>query len=229
MPGAFDNNIQFFRQFRQRFKTTGAIAPSSGFLAKAMCWPMEQGNAPRRILEVGPGTGPVTNRLVRQLKPGDQLDLVEINDVFADMLRKRFETDDAWKKVADQCAVHQLPLQEFKADQRYDFVISGLPMNNFEPSLVSDLLETMFSLMKDGAVLSYFEYIYIRSIKCVVTSGAEKKRIREIDQIVAEWQDNYRFERNWVFANIPPAWVQHLRKPLTERATDPGKPAKATA
>ncbi|MFK7819705.1 MAG: class I SAM-dependent methyltransferase [Planctomycetaceae bacterium] len=219
------NYLEFFKQFRQQFKTTGAIAPSSGFLAKAMCWPMEQANAPRRILEVGPGTGAVTNRLVRSLKPGDVLDLVEINEAFADLLRKKFETDDAWKKVADQCQIHVMPLQDFQCDEPYGFVISGLPMNNFEPALVSDLLETMFRLMKEGAVLSYFEYIYIRSVKCVIARGEERKRIREIDRIAAKWQDEYRFERNWVFPNVPPAWVQHLRKPLVATQT----PAQAAS
>lgn len=219
MAGAIRNNIEFFKQFRQRFKTTGAVAPSSGFLAKSMCWPMEQGNAPRRVLEVGPGTGAVTARLIRQLREGDRLDLVEINEVFADLLRRRFETDESWKKVAHQCAVHEAPLQQFTSEQAYDYVISGLPMNNFEPTLVSELLETMFSLMKEGGVLSYFDYIYIRNLKCVLARGAERKRIQEIAKIVGGWQDNYRFERNWVFANFPPAWVQHLRKPLkTQRA-----------
>jgi phospholipid N-methyltransferase len=213
------NYVQFFKQFRQQFKTTGAVAPSSGFLAKAMCWPMEQATAPRRILEVGPGTGAVTNRLVRSLKPGDVLDLVEINEAFAELLRKKFETDAAWSRVADQCEVHEMPLQEFQRDEPYGFVISGLPMNNFEPALVSDLLETMFKLMKEGAVLSYFEYIYIRSIKCLIARGEERKRIRAIDRIAAEWQEEYRFDRNWVFPNVPPAWVQHLRKPLVAAKT----------
>ena len=35
--------------------------------------------APRRILECGPGTGAVTAEIVRQLRPGDQLDILEIN------------------------------------------------------------------------------------------------------------------------------------------------------
>lgn len=209
------NNIEFFRQFRQRFKTTGAIAPSSRFLAKSMCWPMGKASAPRRILEVGPGTGAVTTQLVKLLEPGDRLDLVEINDVFADLLRKRFETDEGWKAVAAQCEVHVMPLQEFTAGDRYDFVISGLPMNNFEPELVAELLEVCFALMKEGGVLSYFEYMYIRDLKCVATRGDEKERIRAIDKVVSEWQEKYRFDRDWIFMNLPPAWVQHLRKPLT--------------
>jgi len=34
---------------------------------------------PSRILEVGPGTGPVTKKILDHLQPGDQFDAVEIN------------------------------------------------------------------------------------------------------------------------------------------------------
>lgn len=205
--------FEFFRQFRQRFKTTGAIAPSSPFLAKSMTWPAGQASGPRRILEVGPGTGAVTNRLVRLLRPGDRLDLVEINDVFADLLRKQFATKPAWKSVAEQVDIHVMPLQEYESSEPYDFVISGLPMNNFAPSLVSDLLGACFRLMSPGGVLSYFEYMYVRPVRRVFSRGAEKTRLTELERVVSDWQDRYRFERDWVFVNIPPAWVQHLRKP----------------
>ena len=40
-------------------QTTGAILPSSRGLARAMTRPMRQAKGPRRILEVGPGTGAV--------------------------------------------------------------------------------------------------------------------------------------------------------------------------
>lgn len=213
MPSVISNYVEFYRQFRQRFKTTGAIAPSSRFLARSMIGPMQIAEGPRRVLEVGPGTGAVTNELVRQLRPGDRLDLVEINETFADILRRRLENEAPWQSVSDQCEVHVLPLQEFQAEQPYDFVISGLPMNNFEPDLVSELLSCCFRLMSEGGVLSYFEYMYIRGIKCSVTRGDEKKRIRAIDEIVGQWQDRYRFDRDWIFVNLPPAWVQHLKKP----------------
>lgn len=219
---------EFFKQFRTRFNTTGAIAPSSRFLGNSMVWPMAKGTAPRRILEVGPGTGAVTDRLLKNLEPGDRVDLVEINETFAETLRERFRDEKRWQAVADQCEIHVLPLQEFAAPEPYDFVISGLPMNNFTPELVDDLLETCFSLMKDGGVLSYFEYMYIRSIKCVASRGEEKKRIRAIDEVVSRWQDKYRFDRDWVFLNAPPAWVQHLRKPLAQAAAEEKPPATAS-
>ncbi len=218
MAGALTNYIEFFGQFRKRFSTTGAIAPSSRFLAKSMCWPMSQADGPRRILEIGPGTGAVTDRLVRKLRPNDRLDLVEINEVFVRRLRERFEHEPAWQKVAQQCEVHEMPLQDFQSDVPYDFAISGLPMNNFSPELVASLLEASFRLLDDGGVLSYFEYMYVRPVRRVISRGAEKQRIGGIDDVVADWQTRYRFQRDWVFVNLPPAWVQHLRKPLVHRA-----------
>ncbi len=67
------DHLTFFREFRQRFKTTGAIAPSSRFLASAMTGPMKKvlrraDAPPQRILEIGPGTGAVTRSIVKLLR-----------------------------------------------------------------------------------------------------------------------------------------------------------------
>lgn len=207
------DHLAFFRQFRQRFETTGAIAPSSGFLARAMTRFLSARDPaqPVRVLEIGPGTGPVTDQIVRILKPGDQFDLVELNESFVALLRQRFETDDAWKKVAGFSRVHQLPIQQFDAGDRYDFVISGLPLNNFPADLVESIADTYFRLLKPGGVLSYFEYMYVRPVRKRVTRGAEKDRIVRIDDILRAHCDRCRIARDSIWINVPPAWVQHLR------------------
>ncbi len=89
------DHLTFFREFRQRFKTTGAIAPSSRFLASAMTGPMKKtlrrpDAPPQRILEIGPGTGAVTRSIVKLLRPEDRFDLVELNESFAELLNERF-------------------------------------------------------------------------------------------------------------------------------------------
>ena len=81
MFSALKNQIAFFRQFRQRFETTGAIAPSSRFLARSMTSYLAARDPaiPLRVLEIGPGTGPVTNSIVQHLRPQDVFDMVELN------------------------------------------------------------------------------------------------------------------------------------------------------
>lgn len=206
------NNLAFFRQFRQRFETTGAIAPSSRFLAKSMTHFLAQrGTEPVRVLEIGPGTGPVTDRIVRLLRPGDRFDLVELNESFVEILNNRFQSDPVWTAVAGLSEIHQQPVQEFAPDEKYDFVISGLPLNNFPADLVETISNAYFELLKPGGVLSYFEYMYVRPARKVVTRGPEKVRISRIDEIMQRHCDRHRIQRDSIWLNIPPAWVQHLR------------------
>jgi phospholipid N-methyltransferase len=205
------DHIEFFRQFRRQFTTTGAIAPSSRFLARAMTGPLNQRQKPSRILEVGPGTGAVTRRIVQSLKPEDRLDLVELNSTFAELLQHRFETEAAYTRVADQARIHVCPLEEFQGGEPYDFIISGLPLNNFPSELVQRVFEAYFRLLAPSGTLSYFEYMYVRPARKLVASRSEKQRLRELDQIIQPYLDKHRVERSWVFANLPPAWVQHLK------------------
>jgi len=211
MPRFFHDHLAFFRQFRERFESTGAIAPSSRFLARTLTEPLSNGKRPARVLEVGPGTGAVTQRIVRLLQPGDHFDLVELNPAFVKILRDKFRSDPAYSSAAEQAAVHQCPLQEFTAEQPYDFIISGLPLNNFPPELVQDIFETFFRLLAPSGTLSYFEYMYFRPIRIVVGRRPDRERLRKLDSVIRPYLGRHRIRRDWVFANLPPAWVQHLR------------------
>ncbi|MCA9039097.1 MAG: methyltransferase domain-containing protein [Planctomycetaceae bacterium] len=212
---------EFFRQFRQQFETTGAIAPSSRFLAKAITGPLVQkqrqseNGAPLRVLEVGPGTGAFTKLIVRQLRPQDQFDLVEINDDFANLLELSFENDPHWNNVSEQSELHRCPLQDFDAAEPYDVIISGLPLNNFSPELVASIFDQFWRLLKPGGSLSYFEYMYIRSAKKKLAAKSERERLHQLDEIIKPFLKSQRFKRSWVFLNVPPAWVQHLTAPAT--------------
>lgn len=205
----------FFKEFRQRFETTGAIAPSSRFLASAMIRPVRHRAAdrPARILEIGPGTGAVTDWLVHQVRPGDTLDLVELNETFAAVLRNKFSDNADYQRVAAGAQVHVVPLQEFEAVEPYDFIISGLPLNNFPAPLVNEIFDAYFRLLAPGGTLSYFEYMYVRSIRKRVGAAGAKQRLKQIDATMKSFTDRYRVRRDWIFVNVPPAWVQHLEKP----------------
>lgn len=212
MPSLRDQ-LLFFRQFRERFETTGAVLPSSRFLARAMTRPLARCTGPRRILEVGPGTGAVTGHIVREVRPDDRFDLVEINNEFASLLKQRFETDPHYKPAAAVSKVHVCPLQEFAADGEYDVIISGLPFNNFPAELVESLVDRCLTLLKPGGTFSLFEYMFVRPIRVSVTRGPEKERLAAIERIMQNRFQSQRVRRDWIFINVPPAWVQHLRRP----------------
>ena len=207
------DHIEFFRQFRRRFETTGAIAPSSRFLAAAMTEPLSRHNSPVRILEVGPGTGAVTRRIVKLLQPEDRFDLVELNETFADLLRRRFAEHPDYRRAAARSRIHVCPIEEFPQNGTYDFIISGLPLNNFPPDLVQRIFDAFFRLLAPSGVLSYFEYMFVRTLRRHVVGASERERLGRLEEILQQHLDRYRFRRDWVFVNFPPAWVQHLRAP----------------
>ncbi len=206
------NQFVFLKQFGEQFETTGSLLPSSRFLAKAITrYLAERGDAPIRVLECGPGTGAFTDQIVRHLRPGDQFDLVELNEAFVAILENRFASEPTWQMVANQVEIHQLPLQEFDRPEPYDFIISGLPHVNFPPAVVETITDSYFRLLRPGGTLSYFEYLYIRPLKKIVTVGATRQKIHAVDRILAGHLQNHRLRRDTVLLNVPPAWVQHLR------------------
>ena len=208
------DRLAFFRQVRENYDTIGAIAPSSRFFARTQVKPLAKLKArtdrPVRVLEVGPGTGAVTRQIVRLLDPGDTFDLVEINPVFVNLLEGLFINDPEFSRLCDASTVHAIPLQEFTAENPYDIIVSGLPMNNFSPELVEELFEVYFRLLHPEGSLSYYEYMYVRQMRKLVSSRAARGRVNAVSKIMKRHCRQRRTRTSWDFANLPPAWVQHL-------------------
>lgn len=202
---------QFYRQFREQYHTTGAILPSSRALARAMTRPMRQAKGPRRILEVGPGTGAVTAEIVRQLRRGDQFDIVEINADFVAYLGQRFSEEPDFRKRRNQSRILHCPLQEVPGERVYDFVISGLPLNNFSLELVEDIYQSYQRLLKPEGTLTSFEYVWIRAMKMPFVQAAERDRLRKLTTYLEGKIRRFQIGEEIVFLNVPPAVARHLR------------------
>jgi phosphatidylethanolamine/phosphatidyl-N-methylethanolamine N-methyltransferase len=141
----------FFREFVRNFHTTGAVLPSGRYLASALARFVDEESAePRRILEVGPGTGAVTRRIVGAMRPTDHIDLVELNDAFVRQLERRFASEPAFQAVADRARVLHCPVEELPPTQRYNLIVSGLPLNNFAVADVERILATLTKLLASG-------------------------------------------------------------------------------
>jgi phospholipid N-methyltransferase len=201
----------FFREFRQTFDTTGAVAPSGRFLAKAIIRPLLNHERPVRILEVGAGTGAVTQELVRHVAPDDQLHIVEINDRFVQVLRRRFQTESRFQQVAERTQIFHTAVQDLSADQPYHHIICGVPFNNFSSELVESIFRRMLDLLHPEGTLSFFEYLWIRHLKMLVASRDERRRVARVGSILKCYINRYERGRNNVLWNVPPAVTHHLR------------------
>jgi len=220
----------FWREFRQTFHSTGAVLPSGRSLARGLASRVGKADQPQRILEVGPGTGPVTGQIISRLGPNDQLDLIELNERFASVLQKRLEEDPLWQPVADRVRVLQMPVEEVEATGCYDVIVSGLPLNNFSCELVQAILAQFHRLAAPEASLSFFEYVAVRKAKSLLSKHEERRRLTGIEVLLRREFDAWEVGRQCVLANVPPAWVHHLCLPgeaQAESKTDVVEPAVA--
>lgn len=216
MALSFSAHRTFLREFRRQFHTTGAILPSSRFLAGALARYVREGRdddaqVPRRVLEVGPGTGSVTDKIVEALGPADQLDLVEINEEFVALLERRFAEEPKLSAVADRVRILNRPIEEVGDGEPYDRIVSGLPLNNFEVADVQRILGVLEGLLKPGGRLSFFEYFFIRGFRSAVSRGEERQRLRGIGATLGEMLRRHEIRRELIWLNTPPAWVHHVQ------------------
>lgn len=205
----------FFQQFRQRFHDTGAILPSGRALARALASaaarPPGSLMSGRRILEIGPGTGPVTHYLTGLLEPSDRLELVEINEHFVELLEQRFQREPAWAAVRDQVRIRNQSIEELTDPTGYDVIISSLPLNNFSASFVRQVLDKYIELAADGGRVTFFEYIAVRPLRRLVSGSAERQRLVEIGNAINNFLQQGTARRQAVLPNGPPAWVHDVR------------------
>ncbi len=203
----------FLTEFRRNFRTTGAILPSGRRLSAALVHFVREPavHRPRRILEVGPGTGAVTRHLIRSMQPSDRLDLVELNRSFVECLNNRFRSDPEFQGAAQRCRVLHCPIENLPTETNYDVILSGLPMNNFAVVEVERILGILRRLARSDATVSFFEYMAVRRFKAAVSGAAERARLRGIGQVVGGLLKDHEIRRDWIWSNFPPAYVHHVR------------------
>jgi phosphatidylethanolamine/phosphatidyl-N-methylethanolamine N-methyltransferase len=203
----------FFREYLRNFHSTGAILPSGRFLATALSRYVADGshsNGVRKILEVGPGTGAVTRRIIADMRATDSLDLVELNATFVAQLQRRFETELAFQAVADRARVLHCPVEELPHDRTYDVIVSGLPLNNFSAAVVDQILGSLMNLLAPGGMLSFFEYIAVRHARSLFSGRSERERLRGVARAMHAVLDPHEIRRDAVWLNVLPAWVHHV-------------------
>jgi phospholipid N-methyltransferase len=212
----------FLRECRRHFRSTGAVLPSSRFLARALVAELRKPRGPSRILEVGPGTGSVTREVLRLLQPGDRFDAVEINGHFVDLLQQRLGNDRVYQRCRDQVEVLHSAVEDLPGESTYDFIVSGLPLNNFPSDWVRRIFQAYVRLLKPGGTLTYYEYVFIRQLKTPFANRMERRRLYRVGRLVGEYIRAHQVRRQRVFMNVPPAIVRHLRlKPFGLHRPEP--------
>ena len=180
-----DDEVRFIRTWIEKPLSIGAVTPSSRVLARAMASyvdPYSQGP----VIELGPGTGPVTEALVAQGIDPARLILLEFDPHFCRLLRQRYPT--ATVVQGDAYSLKRVLGARLPAPAAA--VVSGLPLITKPVKTRLKLIYEAFALMLPGAPFVQFTYATVPPIP------------KALDRVRAEASD-----RIWM--NIPPAriWV----------------------
>lgn len=128
----------------------GAVAPSSASLAKLMARGLHAG---ARVVEVGAGTGALTQAVLDAGVLESDLYLVESDERFVEVLESRFPAARTVHGDATWLGRH---LDELSGS--VDFVISGLPLLLFSDVRKRRLLAAAFRLLGDHGAFHQFTY-----------------------------------------------------------------------
>jgi phosphatidylethanolamine/phosphatidyl-N-methylethanolamine N-methyltransferase len=187
---ALTDTTVFLQEWFANPQRTGSVAPSSPQLGAAMAhWlPADPESF---VLELGPGTGAVTEALIKRGLREDRLVAIEHNPKLARLLREKFPrapiiTGDAWH-LDDLLRSQREPIESVGA------VISSLPLLNFPHAEAEALAQKIRSVLKpDG---NWVQYSYHLGKKQVRGSSTFKLRASKI-----------------VWLNFPPARVSVFQK-----------------
>jgi phosphatidylethanolamine/phosphatidyl-N-methylethanolamine N-methyltransferase len=187
-PLRLDDEVRFLRSWIEKPLHMGAVMPSSKLLARTMAQYVDvESKGP--VVELGPGTGAITNALIEHGVDQKRLVLVEYNPGFCALLRDRYPhakvvQGDAYKLRDSLLKVLDVPASA---------VVSGLPLVT-KPMLTRlKLIRDAFTALEPGAPFVQFTYSVAppipKSLPGVSTEASER-----------------------IWMNLPPARVWVYRK-----------------
>lgn len=186
--------LKLYQNIRKNIQEDGLIVDSSSFLVNAMIRYIDF-DRPINVLEIGSGRGAFTTQLLQRLNPQSHLDICEIKQEYNPYIEALIKQHPDKSVRLHNCCVTTLLAQ---ADN-YDFVLSSLPLKNFEDSqsdnaFLNQIIQgVQHSLVENG---TYLQYQYFRSNQ------------KDIERIFGKAMDDVSF----IPLNILPAFVYQIRK-----------------
>jgi phosphatidylethanolamine/phosphatidyl-N-methylethanolamine N-methyltransferase len=187
-PLRLDDEVRFLRSWIEKPLHMGAVMPSGRVLARTMAQYVDI-NSDAPVIELGPGTGAITNALIAHGVDQKRLVLVEYNPGFCALLRDRYP--QATIVQGDAYALRDSLWNVLSAPA--SAVVSGLPLVT-KPMLTRlKLIRDAFVAMAPGSPFVQFTYSVAppipKSLPGVSTEASER-----------------------IWMNLPPARVWVYRK-----------------
>ena len=186
LKSSLADNLRFLRALIARPKNIGAIAPSSPALAEAIAREINPASGP--VLEVGPGTGVITEAILARGVLPERLTLLEYDEDLAQHLTERYRRSQVIQGDA------------FDLDRslgtnhsgHFGAIVSGVPLLNHSIARRQAFLQGLLKRLMPGAPLIQFSYGANAPVPPLPGTTVARTAM--------------------VFANIPPAKVWVYRK-----------------
>lgn len=145
------NLLSFFKTILLHPRTTGAILPSSPYLARAMAKQIDLSSS-GYVLELGPGTGVITKAILKHGVSPDQLILLELDYDLTHHLSTEFPAISVMNGNAlqlTQHVIHQKPIHT---------IISSLPLRSFNQADREKIFSEITSVLSPHGKYIQFSY-----------------------------------------------------------------------
>ena len=186
--------VSFLGAFLRARKTVGAIAPTSGYVARRMAVLAGVPRA-RAVAELGPGTGAITQHLLEALPADGQLRGYELFPDFVEHLRAtvidpRFTIVAASAETIDAAAAG--------SGAGFDAIVCSIPFSLLTHEQTLAILRASALALRPGGTFVALQYhpTYLAPLL--------RQVFRTVERHVTPW-------------NLPPAMLLRARDPLTSR------------
>lgn len=139
------SQMLFFKRVLANPRQVGYLVPSSPFLTRMTAGMVDFSRA-LTIVELGPGEGCHSRRLLRRLRADARLVLVELDTQFASHLVAQFAHDPR-VVVLQGNALDLASLLEAERIAQPDYIISGIPFTIMERGLRDSLIASIAGVM----------------------------------------------------------------------------------
>ena len=147
------DEARFIKTWFEKPLVTGAVSPSGRFLARTMAQYVDPA-IPGPVIELGPGTGPVTEALIDRGIAPERLVLVEFEPHFCKLLARRY----AGVRIVQGDAYRLAETLRGALDCPAAAIVSSLPLRTRPERHRLALLADAFRLLQPGAAFVQFTY-----------------------------------------------------------------------
>jgi len=197
----------FAMQALADFRTVGALTPSSRYLTRAMVDPLPLRHA-RVVVELGCGTGTVTQMLLSQMSRRAVLLAFEINARFSRYLKEKIR--DPRLVLINASAESVREEVQRRGYERVDAVASSLALALMSDRLRHSILSDSGGILHRAGVFTQYHYLHgLQWQEGRLARFPGSRLLRQYFRSV---------ERTIVWRNFPPAYVFSCRGALRPQA-----------